>query len=224
MKFQETNFYEKYWRKKSGDAIFQDIPIWGNVEDLNKMTNFFKEGINGRILDAGCGEGDWVFHLAKFDQVVEVLGVDISKTAIKQCIKKRKAKKLHKKSKFITASLDELPFKNETIDNIFSIDVIEHVLDVDGVFAEFNRVLKKGGYVGITTVDFNFLKMIIIGAFFFEKYFDPRSPHVRFFTQKTLGALLDRNGFQVKNHSWQSSYLGLMPMAQMVLARKIRDL
>lgn len=224
MKQQELDFYEKYWKNEQGDAIFQDIPIWGDVEDLNNMTNFFKEAIIGNILDAGCGAGDWVFHLAKFEVVNEVTGIDISNTVIKRCIKSSKEKKLQIKTKFITSSLDDLPFKNKSFDSIFSLDVIEHILDVDSTFSQFNRVLKKGGYLGVSTVDFNLLKMIIIGIFFFEKYFDPRSPHIRFFTKRTLEIVLNKNGFELKKHCWQRSYFGIMPLGQMVLAQKVKDI
>lgn len=224
MKSQEANFYEKYWQAEQSEAIFQDTPIWGNIEDLKKLNFFFKEAIKGKVLDTGCGLGDWVFNLAESKQVISVTGVDISDTAIKKCNESVKDKQINKKVKFITSSLTELPFKRKTFDNIFSIAVIEHVLDVDNAFAEFNRVMKKRGYLGITTVDFNFLKKIIIGLFFFEKYFDPRSPHIRFFTKETLGTLLKGNGFELKKHCWQGSYFGIMPMAQMVLAQKVKDI
>lgn len=244
MKLQEANFYEKYWkghsnqnkdtgselvkgiaRLRSKEPLFEELPVWGNMEEeLRKRVNFFSAAIRGKILDAGCGLGDWVFHLAKFDGVDRAVGIDISETVIKKSVKKSRGKKLQNKTKFIAGSLDSLPFKDSSFDSIFSLEVAEHVLDVNSMFAEFNRVLKKGGYLGISTVDFNLLKMIIIGIFFFEKYFDPRSPHIRFFTKKTLEKMLDKNGFKVIDYKWIRSYFGIMPMGQMVLAQKNKDI
>lgn len=223
MKLQEKDYYEKYWREESGDASFQDIPVWENMEDLKDMLLFFKEAINGKILDAGCGAGDWVFNLSQLPQVTHVTGVDISRNAVKECLKRAKTKKMSKKVNFVNSPMTKLPFKKNYFDNIFSIAVLEHMLDVDKTFTEFNRVLKRGGHIGVLTVDFNLLKMIIIGTFFFEKYFDPRSPHIRFFTKNTLKRLFEEHGFKVKKYKWTRSYFGLMPLAQLMLARKIKD-
>ena len=244
MKLQEEDYYGKYWQLKSdkskkindelvkgierlcsSDPIFEELPVWGTIErELQKRVVFFREGIKGKILDAGCGSGEWVFHLANLNEVDKVVGVDISKTAIKGCIKRKKIQKNPVKAQFVVGTLTNLPFDKKSFNSIFCLEVAEHVLDVNSMLAEFNRILKKGGYLGISTVDFNLLKMIIIGTFFFEKYFDPRSPHIRFFTKKTLGMLLEKNGFELKKYRWTKSYFGIMPMGQMVLAQKIKDI
>lgn len=242
MEPQKTGFYDRYWKSKnfpkegnefirgikrliSDEPIFDEVPVWGEIgKELQKREDFFGTSIRGTILDAGCGSGSWVFYLACKPQVKSAVGVDISKAAVGGCDRKVKEKKLEKKIKFIQASITDLPFKNKFFDVVFSLEVIEHIIDADRTFYEFNRVLKKGGYLGVSTIDFNFLKQIIVSLFFFEKYFDPRSPHIRFFTKKTLERLLNRNGFKIEKYQWSKSYFGLMPMGQIVLAKKIKDI
>lgn len=217
------DYYERYWKEEYKDICFGDIPVWKDTKYLNNLINFFKEGIKGNVLDAGCGSGVWVLNLAYLPQVRKIIGIDISKNAVEECIKNTKAKRVRQKVKFIKGSVTDLPFKKNFFDCILSIAVLEHILDIGKTFSEFNRVLKKGGYIGVLTVDFNLLKKVIIGAFFFERYFDPRSPHIRFFTKTTLKKIFEEYGFKVKRHRWTRSYFGIMPLAQLMLAQKVKD-
>ncbi len=172
--------------------------------------------IKGKILDAGCGEGDFALHIAKTTDVKQVDGIDISQTAIKRCIKKAKENSLSEKTKFTTGSITNLPFTDSIFDSVFAFEIVEHIVDTEKMFKEFNRVLKKGGYLGITTVDFNLPKMIIIALFYFETYFDPTTPHIRFFTKNTLKKMLEKNGFKLLQYQWDGSYFGVMPMGQVL--------
>lgn len=220
MKNSDREYYKKYWKRDLRDAIHNDLPVWDDTV-LNDVTSFSKEVINGNILDAGCGEGDFIFHIVKFSKVKKIIGLDLSEKVIEVCAKKAKELNLNKKTEFVIGSLESLPFKNNYFDSVFSLAVVEHILDVDKVFAEFSRVLKKGGYLVILTLDFNLLKKIAISVFIFDKYFDPRSPHIRFFTKKTLEKILIDNGFKIKNYEWRKSYFNIMPMDQLVLAQKV---
>lgn len=70
-------------------------------------------------------------------------------------------KEQHKNHKFIPYDLikDKLPFKNDTVTNIFCSHVIEHCTDetVKKLFGECIRVLKKTGVFRITCPDSKFL-------------------------------------------------------------------
>ena len=93
---------------------------------------------NAMILDAGCGEG--IYSLAvlraieKAGKTGELIGVDISKTALQYAAKRSTDFTL------CVASCAHLPAADESVDevlNIFSPFVPE----------EFARVLKRGGYL-----------------------------------------------------------------------------
>jgi SAM-dependent methyltransferase len=47
----------------------------------------------------------------------------------------------------IVASIDNLPFKNESLDGIINVAVLEHVSNPEKVVAEFQRVLKPNGLI-----------------------------------------------------------------------------
>jgi len=69
---------------------------------------------------------------------------------------------------------NRLPFKNETIDEIICIHVLEHIQNLEFVMREFHRILKPGGMLRIWTPH-----CFSPGAF-------GDSTHVRFFTFETL--------------------------------------
>ena len=89
-----------------------------------------------RILDLGCGEGFYSDRLWKFFESlgteVQIFGIDISKTAV------REAAKRNKNIEFCVGSNFKLPYKDASFDTVFS------------VFAPFDekelkRVLAPGG-------------------------------------------------------------------------------
>lgn len=212
----EKTYYERYWKKQFGSygkGVAETPPDW-QAGDLERVLSFCGGSIKGRVLDAGCGDGFFASHLAKMNGVTEVVGVDISDAAVKTASQK------HPHLQFRQGELNALPMENDSIDCAAMSEVIEHLVDVDGVLDEIARVLKPGGILLITTTDFNWLKCVLISMFYFEKYFYPTNPHVRFFTKGTLAEVLSHHGLTVIKYGWNGDYFGLMPKGQMVLAKK----
>jgi SAM-dependent methyltransferase len=85
---------------------------------------------SARILEVGCGRGFFQ------DMVSDWTGVDLSPNA-RRYIKK----------KFVCASADELPFEDGSFDALWSIHVLEHVVQIDRALAEICRVVSTGGLV-----------------------------------------------------------------------------
>lgn len=92
---------------------------------------------NDLILDAGCGEGIVTIYLAK--KKLEIVGIDDSFEQVKQ------AQLSYNKNIFSLSDINHLPFKKDTFDLIFSLDVLEYVKDIEKVFVEFHRLLKPKG-------------------------------------------------------------------------------
>ena len=216
----EKNYYERYWRnqfgldQRSNCQGFEEGPDRWSESDLQRVLSFCSGMLTGKVLDAGCGDGFFLSQLTCFDEVKDITGIDISEKAIERALEK------YPKNPFRQASLNKIPFENASFDSIVMVEVIEHLVDIDGTLEDLSRVLKPGGLLLITTTDFNWLKAVIIAMFYFEKYFYPTNPHIRFFTKTTLAEVLLAHGFEVFKYSWNGSYLGLMPKGQMVLARK----
>lgn len=201
-------FYEKYWEKGR--------PEWTNCE-IENLIKIIKPFIRGKVLDVGCGEGTVTNSISQLDYVDEIFGIDISKTAINL------AKKKYSNISFKISEAEKIPYKDNSFKTVLLIEVLEHILDIEGLFIELNRVLELEGYIVITTTDYNFLKKILI-ALIWEKYFYATNPHIKFLTKESLKKLLEFYGFKVVLNKWNGNYFGLMPKGQIVIAKKIKEI
>jgi methionine biosynthesis protein MetW len=98
-----------------------------------------------RVLDLGCGEGRQVASLSEALGGPLVVGLDISPAALAQARAQG--------ATAVTAAIDEhiLPFRDGSFDLVVFSEVIEHLVDTDGVLDEILRVLVPGGTLVIST-------------------------------------------------------------------------
>ena len=143
-----------------------------------------------RVLDVGCGEGWFCAALADAG-VVNVLGVDVAAEAV------RRARARHPRLRFEVCGESELPIGDRSIDVVWLGEVIEHVRDGLGLLGECARVLAPGGRLLLTTPDHDWRARLWLGLSrrAFERHFEPRADHLRFFTRGSLCSLLEAAGF-----------------------------
>ena len=115
-----------------------------------------------RVLDAGCGTGRWSLKFAK--KSAKVFGRDISKKMIAKAVAKSSGLDIEYK----VGDLNKLHFPRNSFDFVICSLVLDHIKNLNSVFKEFNRVLKKGGICLITTVD-PFTPLDVVGARFVHK-------------------------------------------------------
>ncbi len=119
------------------------------VEHLQRYYSII-DLIKGKVVvDAASGEGYGADLLAQHAQ--SVYGIDISQEAI-ECARE----KYHKENLyFINASIEHLPFPDNSIDVVVSFETIEHVdEDIQHCFMnEVRRVLDDDGILIISTPD-----------------------------------------------------------------------
>ena len=210
------NYYNKYWRKEVDGKSTHTPPTW-DEDNLRWHYSFFKKYMGENILDVGAGDGTFLnFLLSKRNRKIsKAIASELSEQAIS--IGREKFPELE----FKKESLEKLSFKNHSFDTIFAIEVVEHLLDIDLCLSEISRVLKPGGYFCVTTTDFNLPKKIIIAGLFWNRFFYPNNPHIRFFTKSTLSDICLKHGLKLVDYRWNRSYFGLMPKGQMVVFQKV---
>ena len=175
----EKDYYDKYWNNEINGGMLNNVPIWSE-DNLKWHLRFFKKYFGERVLDVGAGDGTFLNYLTRNISIKKAIAVELSNNACE--IGSEKFSHLN----FVQEDIGSLQFESGSFDSVCMIEVIEHLLDVDQALSELNRVLTAGGYLLITTTDFNLLKKIIIATFFWDRFFFPNNPHIRFFTKKRL--------------------------------------
>jgi SAM-dependent methyltransferase len=186
-------FYEAYW-SANGRALSDDDST--SIERKRLLVRALSglavtpgsDGVNGKVLDAGCGAGE--FSSVILGLGFAVVGVDIAAAAVER------ARRQCGGGTFHIASLEErLPFPAGEFVAIWSTEVLEHIFDVHACLSEFNRVLCNGGLLVLTTPYHGLCKNLAITVAGFERHFNPRLSHIRFFTRQSLTECLTHAGF-----------------------------
>lgn len=150
-----------------------------------KNRNFLKKEastLQGKILDLGCGKGEYSFLMAK-NKNNEITALDCSKELCGE-IQKELFKKDIPNIKVIETDGTNLPFKEETFDACFCNTVLEHIPEPNQIISEIGRVLKKNG------------KLLISIPFLQEIHADPED--YQRYTPFGLKALLEKYHFNVE--------------------------
>lgn len=140
-----------------------------------------------RALDIGCGD-------ARHSGLIparEVVLADVSSVALKRAWRQGP-----RDARVVEIEPDApLPFADCEFELVVAIDVIEHVRDTQLWLSELRRVLAPGGLLALTTPAHSrltALKWALVGI---ERDLDPFSPHLRFYTRRSLSRALDDLGF-----------------------------
>ena len=123
----------------------RDLPylykVYRQMERTNKnqILQLVEPCPNGRLLDCGCGDGDFTVRLANRARVAEAYGVER--------VDERIAEASDRGVIVTKANLnDPLPYRDHFFDIINANQIIEHLLNADLFLAEVRRVMHADGY------------------------------------------------------------------------------
>jgi 2-polyprenyl-3-methyl-5-hydroxy-6-metoxy-1,4-benzoquinol methylase len=124
-------------------AKFLPSSVLGLRQEKRRFPYMFLEDLSpGRVLDVGCGSGDFLFRMHQLGW--KVAGVDFDGKAIANAKTKYGFDLLHN-------DLAGAHFPDNSFDAITMNHVIEHVPDPTALLSEIVRVLKPGGRLVATT-------------------------------------------------------------------------
>jgi SAM-dependent methyltransferase len=176
------------------DAIWESVPADARPERFDLRRAFLLEQVpaGATVLDLGCGAGEFSAELAAAGATP--VAVDVAAEALR-----RARERVPGLDARLWADGEPLPLEDNSVDVVWAGEVIEHVADVAPWLSEVRRVLRPRGTLLLTTPDHaaRTLLGLALSPRRFAAHFDPRSDHVRFFSRRTLGALLDDLGFDV---------------------------
>ncbi|HEV2776093.1 MAG TPA: class I SAM-dependent methyltransferase [Solirubrobacteraceae bacterium] len=176
------------------DGIWEALPADAAPERFEQRRAFLLAHVAAgeRVLDIGCGAGEFSAALAAAG--AQPIGVDVAAEALRRAAVRMPALDLR-----LWRDGEPLPLDDASVDVVWAGEVIEHVADVAPWLSELRRVLRPRGTLLLTTPHHGPLTLLRLGVSprRFAAHFDPRSDHVRFFSPRTLRALLDDLGFDV---------------------------
>ena len=126
------------WARTGRDVGMEE----GHGTAVRQVLDQLEIGSSERILDLGCGNGWATRLLAKAGAGTSAVGIDASEEMIKR------AEELHSftiRARYERGRFEELDFKDEHFDRVFSMEALYYSPDLDKALAEIHRVLKPGG-------------------------------------------------------------------------------
>lgn len=191
----------------------EEYKVMFNIEDdywwyvglrnlvLSSINKFNHKKENLKILDAGCGTG----KILESYKVHRVYGIDFSEEAIKFC-------KLRNLNYLLRGSICDVPFKDNSFDIVFSLDVLYHINVKDDLktLEELYRVIDKNGILLLNLPAYNFLR----------SRHDEAIHTKRRYTIKDLKEKVEKAGFRIERITYRNTIL--FPLA--VIKRIIKKI
>ncbi len=177
----------------------------------------------GKLLDCGCNIG----RLSAIWKKGEVYGIDISFSLVS------KGKRLFPEINFIHGDIRSMEFlRDNSIDNVIAIEVIEHLDRVDDFLHGIFKVLKNNGLLLITTPGYSHKRpqMVKIGVLksfgirrgvnsdlYLHTAYKPEE--LRLMLEKAGFAVLETGSFEFELRGWVKPFTILKQISE-VLAEK----
>jgi len=166
---------------------------WWYVAMRRITDSIVADDLRGRaltVLDAGCGTGYNIHHYEKAGHTV--FAFDIAEPAI-AFVRKRGFRKVAR------ASVVEIPYRSETFDFAYCLDVLDElpVEKAQEAMREIQRVLKPGGRFLVRLPAFNWMR----------SSHDDELDTLHRYTRSELQTILSRVGFEPRFISYANSLL-----------------
>lgn len=179
------NFYtEDYWKDgEKNDLMKRLFEKFTCLEKIYTLTNY-KSG--GRILDLGCGTGNFLNHLR--ERGWSCFGVDISHSA---CCK---ARILDSDLKICDKRLVDCNFPDSFFDVIISNHSFNYLMNPNSELYEIRRILKDQGILTLYMPNIECAQFRVKG----DKWFGLDIPRQCYhYSPRTIRTILMKNGFSI---------------------------
>jgi ubiquinone/menaquinone biosynthesis C-methylase UbiE len=146
-------------------AQHEEIRGEGKIDNevLSRLFKFLPRDLHGKVVaDMGGGSGAFSeFALSRHAR--KAILVDVSDRML-LFARNRKRQRHLRNLEIRKADLTVSKIKSHSVDIIFSIYSLPHVFDIGKAFKEFNRILKKGGFVFVASDFYAVKRKDLIGT------------------------------------------------------------
>jgi SAM-dependent methyltransferase len=177
--------YRRFPESAAGD----EVESYDSRDEVREARYRFQRVLqvarSGRLLDVGCGRGDF---LRAAQLSFEVFGVDVAARLEASDLEIR----------FFEGRLEDASFEEGSFQIVTAFEVLEHLFDPASTLREVHRVLADKGLFVFQTGDSDSLRARL--AMDSWPYLQP-PVHLNIFGRRSLAMLMQRTGFRIAK-SW----------------------
>lgn len=141
----------EFWDECWDDAEFKKTVTGVSSRSYVKKQTEKYLPPGSKILEGGCGRGQYVYALQKWGY--DASGLDFAPKTV------QKIGELFPDMKITLGDVRALPFADNFFDGYWSFGVIEHFYEgFDAIASEMKRVVRPGGFIFVTFPAFSFLR------------------------------------------------------------------
>lgn len=207
--------------------------IWGSTEmrygpfkmlpslKFELLESDIKKGFseNMIVLESGCGGGMYIEELSKSMNNNKYIGTDFSRSAIKDVSKE------NTKVKYFISDSMIMPVKDNSVDVLLILDIVEHVDKPENVFAEAKRILKRDGIMHLNIpVEANKATIFwLLGKIFRKNFQKKYSGHIHSYSLNEVENLLDKYQFKVADINYYYHFIGQLTQFILYFAKYLKE-
>ncbi len=194
-------------------TIFESLPRLGagDFKHTHKAFSIISKEVSGnlKILDAGCGKGTQTMDLARLCPSCEIIASDIYKPYLDCVDEKIAAEGFCGRVKTLCASMDKLPFEEESFDIIWA-EGCASIIGIENAVSYWKKLIRPGGYIMISDI-FWFTKNPSDEPkkFFAENHPDMMTEDEALNIAENFGLIL-AGSFRLSTTVWEESFYGLL--------------
>ena len=185
--------------------------LWLHLKDLPYFRGFLRAvearfyqqiSLEQPVLDLGCGDGH--FASITFEELIEV-GLDPWSKPLKEAYTSGAYKQV------LQGSGAQMPFPDLSFKSVISNSVLEHIVEIDDVLLDVNRVLKPRGLFIFCVPNDHFTRELSLAKYLdriklnslaeaYRKWFNVISRHKHCDPPAVWEARLSKHGFRIERY------------------------
>ncbi|MGB5217787.1 MAG: class I SAM-dependent methyltransferase [Smithella sp.] len=152
------------------------------------------------VLDAGCGLGRHLRHLARIPDL-KIYGIDKNNWALRETSKSLDTQPdaLTRDYLVSIADINKLPFADASFDCVICSEVLEHIPDHQNAIRELDRILKPNGTLAVSVPRYFAERICWLIS---HAYHNEEGGHIRIYRKKQIYQMLTGQGFRC----WKINY------------------
>lgn len=198
---ESNDKYQRFHRSAKVQTRVIDPNNFTYYNVIRSLESILYSKNKENILDYGCGVGTFSFFMASKGHTVT--GVDISDKAINTAKLSSEAMGLDRNTTFLNLVESKKHLKKDDFDLLTMIEVIEHVPNDKAAMKHLSALIKRGGYILLTTPSLSapLYKWGLLNKF------DQRVGHIRRYSRESIKDLFKDTEMKVISLSEKDSVL-----------------